>query len=98
MESKIVKQDILTLNNKKYYILDLNCDLYTVPNYSSKQVQIEIFDYSWVHERKFDTNGNRIMTFVISIANEKEYQFEGKNIYFIPENKIEELNQKVKKE
>lgn len=91
MYTKIIKQDILIWKNRKYYILDLDKNLLfsSSSNYLSKQVQIdgEIFDYSWVHERKFDTNGNRIMTFVISIANEKEYQFEGKNIYFIPENK-----------
>lgn len=91
MYSKIIKQDILIWKNRKYYILDLDKNLLfsSSSNYLSKQVQIdgEIFDYSWVHERKFDTNGNRIMTFVISIANEKEYQFEGKNIYFIPDNK-----------
>ena len=91
MDTKIIKQDILIWKNRKYYILDLDSNLLfsSSSNYRSKQVQIdgEIFDYSWVHERKFDTNGNRIMTFVISIANEKEYQFEGKNIYFIPDNK-----------
>lgn len=91
MYSKIIKQDILIWKNRKYYILDLDKNILfsSSSNYLSKQVQIdgEIFDYSWVHERKFDTNGNRIMTFVISIANEKEYQFEGKNIYFIPDNK-----------
>lgn len=91
MYSKIIKQDILIWKNRKYYILDLDSNLLfsSSSNYRSKKVQIdgEIFDYSWVHERKFDTNGNRIMTFVISIANEKEYQFEGKNIYFISDNK-----------
>lgn len=95
MESKITQQYILTLKNRKYYILDLNFDLYTGPCYSSKQVEIdgEIFDYHWVHQIKYDLNGKRVMTFVISIASEKEYNFEGKNIYFIPENKIEELKQ-----
>lgn len=91
MESKIIKQDILVLKNRKYYILDLDKNLLFSSDcgYRSKQVQIdgEIFDYSWVHERKFDTNGNRVMTFVILIASEKKYHFEGKNIYFLPDNK-----------
>ena len=43
------------------------------------EIDDEIFDYSWVHEQ---TNGK--IKCIISIANEKEYQFEGKNIYFIP--------------
>lgn len=91
MDIKIIQQDILTLNNRKYYILELNCDLYyTAPCYYSKQVEIdgEIFDYHWVHAQ---TKGK--IRWIISIATEKEYHFEGKNIYFIPDNKIEELKQ-----
>lgn len=78
MDIKITKQHILILKNRKYYILDITL----APRYSSKQVQIEeeIFDYTWVHEQ---TKGK--IKWVISIATEKEYNFEGKNIYFIPD-------------
>ena len=78
MDIKILEQYKLVLNNKKSYILVLNA----LPNYRSEKVQIgnDIFDFFLVYREKIQFT----IDYSISITTEKEYQFEGKNIYFIP--------------